>query len=172
MHALARGIHFELESEWRRAREGGEGISTAFTNIKLRMAVSSPANDVPGRDLTITGGGMVSERDSGCFSSPGTADGLPPNLKSLLSRPFDGREFKDPEVLGTREHSARRKSSCTTSFVVAKLYVHGSNEGSVSTSVGKPSGKNSCDAWSMVTLNVVSPARSSSTCNNGTLGKG
>ena len=49
--------------------------------------------------------GMISESDSGCcsFSSPGTADDLPSNLKSLLSPPSDGRECIGPEVLGMRE---------------------------------------------------------------------
>jgi hypothetical protein len=90
-------MHFELESESRRARDGGEGISTAFANMELRTADSSPANEVAERDLAIARGGMISDSvsNSSVFSVEGADDGLPPNLKSLLSRPSDGRDFMD-----------------------------------------------------------------------------
>jgi hypothetical protein len=86
-------MSFELESEWRQTWEEGEGISIAFMNIELRMAVSSPANNVLERHFTIARGGMISKSDG--FSSAGMANGLPPNLKCLLSHPSDGHEFID-----------------------------------------------------------------------------
>ena len=67
----------------------------ACAKIDFINELSSPANDDMESDLAISGGGMISESVSGEVSFLLDDECFPPNLKSRLSSPLDGREAKD-----------------------------------------------------------------------------
>ena len=116
----------------------------AWARIDLINELSSPENDAMERDFAISGGGMISESVRAGASFLLDDECFPPNLKSQLSSPLDGREATD--VAFGKASYAMMLSSSSSQAVVAKLSGLGSKDGSVVTLMGKPLGESLRDS--------------------------